>query len=203
MPEVPTPTTEDLVAAYAAAETLPDFLPQEEIERVRANRRRAALAALRKVRESAEEMGLALYRAYRPEVVAEVAVALGEDSDWEAIAKWCGGAIGSGPDGTDSGEWTSWIDLPNGESAVAGMWIIKTLGGTFSTRIEVAEPDESTLLQAEAVGWRKGVATALSMAVYANDGTLALPVPNPGAEYLPTDTSAEESVPSTSTAGQD
>lgn len=203
VPETPIPTAEDLVAAYAEAEALPDFLPPEEIERVRINRRRAALTAVRQIRDSGEEVGLAMHRAYRPEVVAETAVPLGEDSDWEQIAQWCGGTIGSAPDGTDSGEWTSWIALPNGESAFSGMWIIKALDGTFSTRYAVAEPDETSLLQAEAIGWQKGASTALSLAGYDDNAGLALPVPNPGAAYLPTDTSTEETAPSLSTPGQD
>lgn len=192
MHEVETPSPEDLIDAYVSAETLPDFLPQAETDRIRGLRRKAALAAIQKVKDDTEEVSLAMHHAYRPEVVAEVSVPLGEESDWEQIAKWCGGTIDSGPDGTDSGEWTSWITLPSGEEAVSGMWITKGLDGTFRARHEVAEPDETTLRQVEALGWERGAATALSMATRADDGTLKLSIPNPGQAFLPSSTEERE-----------
>lgn len=185
MREAEIPPLEDLIDAYVSAETLPDFLPQDETDRIRALRRKRALATIQKVRDASEEMSLVMHHAWRPEVVAEVSVPLGEDSDWEQIAKWCGGTIGSGPDGSDSGEWTSWITLPNGEEVVSGMWITKGLDGTFHARREIAEPDETTLRQVEALGWERGAETALSMATRTDAGALELSILNPGQAFLP------------------
>lgn len=201
MTEVAPPSTEDLITAYVEAEAFPDFLPQGEADRIRGQRRKAALATIQKIRDNAETSGLALHYAYRPEITSEVSVPLGEDSDWDAIARWCGGTIDSGPDGTDSGEWTSWITLPNGDLASEGMWITKEIDGQFRTRVEIAEPDETTLRQAEALGWQMGAATALSMAIYAEDGTLALPVANPGQSFLPSDSSEVASLDAPRTRG--
>lgn len=53
MSETPNPTVEDLVNAYAAAEVLPDFLPPDEIDRVQSERRRAALATIQQIKDSA------------------------------------------------------------------------------------------------------------------------------------------------------
>lgn len=179
MPDAPSPTIHDLVSAYANAETLPDFLPDGAAEDVREVRRQAALAAIQRVRDETAEMHLALHRGFRPEVVSEVSVPLSEEADWEAIAKWCGGTIHSGPDGTDSGEWGSSIELPNGDVAANGMWISKGLDGAFTARTAVQEPDETTLLQAEAVGWRAGAATARALDESAtNPGESLLPTPH-------------------------
>lgn len=98
----------------------------------------------REVKEQ-ETHDLAMHYAYRAEVVAEIAVHLSDEDGWDGIAKWCGGEIGSGPDGTDSGEYFSWITLPSGERAATGMWIVKRIDGTFAARYEVDEPDEETL----------------------------------------------------------
>lgn len=185
MPEAETPSIQDLIDTYVSAEALPDFLPQAEIDRIHGQRRKAALAAIQKVKDDTEEVSLAMHHAYRPEVVAEVSVPLGEESDWEQIAKWCGGTIGSGPDGTDSGEWTSWITLPSGEEAVSGMWITKGLDGQFHARHEVAEPDETTLRQVEATGWENGVLTALTQAFHGPHDTLVLHERNPNQAFLP------------------
>lgn len=184
MAEVETPSSQDLITAYVEAETFPDFLPDAEISRIRRQRRKAALAAFQEIRDDASESSLALHYAYRPEITAEVSVPLGEDFNWKQIAKWCGGTVHSGPDGTDSGEWTSWIALPSGEMVTSSMWITKGIDGQFRARHEVAEPDETTLLQAEASGWERGASTALSMALYGPHG-LILKTPNPGADYLP------------------
>ena len=107
-----------------------------------------------------------------------MSVPITEDADWEAIAKWCGGTIKSAPDNTDSGEWTSWIALPNGEEVSSGMWISKGLDGQFHSRYVVAEPDETTLRQAEAIGWESGARTAQE--------------PNPNRAFLPSDPSERE-----------
>lgn len=200
-PDTPVALPEDLIAAYVDARELPETLSPTEADRIRGQRRQAALAALQTIRDSAEEVSLAMHHAYRPEVVSEVAVALGEDySDWEQIASWCNGIIGSGPDGTDSGEWISWITLPNGDEVFSGMWIVKGLDGAFRARYTVLEPDETTLHQVEALGWDKGAATALSMATYGQDGALTLHTPNPGQAFLPT---ATEQGPEPQTARRD
>lgn len=99
-----------------------------------------------------EQMGLDMHRAYRPEVVSEVAVFLGEDSDWNGVARWCGGTVNSGPDGTDSGEWTSWIEVPGVGTAPEGTWLVKRLDGTFDVRVEVGAPDGDTLANARRQG---------------------------------------------------
>lgn len=53
MPKTAIPTVQDLIEAYVAAETLPDFLPPEEIERIRLQRRSDALAAIQQIKDSA------------------------------------------------------------------------------------------------------------------------------------------------------
>lgn len=186
MTEADIPSLEDLVTAYVAAEVLPDFLPQADVDRIRDERRKAALASIQKIRDASEETSLAMHHAFRPEVTAEVSVPLTDDADWEQIAKWCGGTIGSGPDGTDSGEWTSWLTLPSGEEVPSGMWITKGLDGQFRGRYEVAEPDETTLRQAEAIGWEAGTLTALTLAHYGPHDTLVLHETNPNQAFLPT-----------------
>lgn len=86
MPEEDIPSPEELIAAYVAAETLPDFLPPADVDRIRGQRRKAALAALQKIRGSAEEADLVMHHAYRPEVTTEVSVPLSEGADCELAA---------------------------------------------------------------------------------------------------------------------
>lgn len=178
------PTAQDFISAYVAAVDPPSNADAAEIERFHGLRRRAALEGIQAIRDNAEELGLHMHRAFRPEVVSEVSVPLTEESDWDAIAKWCNGTIRSAPDGTDSGEWTSWIDLPNGEAAFPGTHISKGFDGTFQVRTEVEAPDVTTLLQAEAVGWQKGFTAAL--ALDPRDTAAALAEGNPGKPFLPT-----------------
>lgn len=99
---------------------------------------------------------LALHLAFRPEVVAEVAVPLSDESDWEKIAAWCGGTIGSSEAG-DSGEWDSWIAIPGADQvATSRSWIVKRHDGTFDVRLEVEEPSEKSLAQIKAEAWDEG-----------------------------------------------
>lgn len=191
MPQAPHPSARDLIEAYVAATPIPATLTPEEAQRELQRRHLAATAGIQAIRDDAEDSSMAMHRAYRPEITSTVAVPLSEEGDWEPISKWCSGMIQSASDGTDSGEWTSWIELGNGECVSAGMWIIRDLDGTFHAAHEVAEPDETTLQQAEAIGWEKGASTALSLAIYGPDGTLALSRPNPGAAFLPTNTTGE------------
>lgn len=93
-------------------------------------------------RASQDELDLAMHHAYRPEVVAEVAVELTEDADWERIAAWCGGTVDSGPDGTDSGEWTSWLTIPDVGVAARNQWITQRHDLTFAIRDIVAAPSQ-------------------------------------------------------------
>lgn len=81
---------------------------------------------------------LAMHHAYRPEVVAEVAVHLGSHEDWNHIANWCGGEIHHGSD--PSGEGYSWITLPNGEQGGDWAWLVLNHAGEFHFRTEVEAP---------------------------------------------------------------
>lgn len=191
MPQAPHPSARDLIEAYVAATPIPDTLAPEEAQRELQRRHLAATAAIQAIRDDAEEASMATHRAYRPEITSAVAVPLSDDSDWEAIAKWCSGTIQSAPDGTDSGEWSSWIELENGQCASSDTWIVKNLDGSFNVGQGVEEPNETTLRQVEAIGWEKGASTALSLAIYGPDGTLALSQPNPGAAFLPTNTTGK------------
>lgn len=84
------------------------------------------------------EVDLAMHLAYRPEVVAEVAVHLGSHEDWEEIARWCGGRIESSQD--PSGEYNSVIVLPNGEAGGEWAWLMLGHDGEFHFRAGVEAP---------------------------------------------------------------
>lgn len=178
-------TTNDLIAAYIHAAPLPENPTPAQRDRAHGQRRAEALAALQQLKDEARDVGLALHHAYRPEATTEVSVPLHEDSDWERIARWCSGTLDSGPDGTDGGEHITWITLPNGEEATAGTWITKSIDGQFHLRHEIAEPTETTLLQAQGVGWELGATAAL--AATCNDTHTARQRPaNPLHALLPT-----------------
>lgn len=89
-----------------------------------------------------EEYHLAMHRAYRPEVVAEVAVHLGSHESWEDLAEWCGGRIVTSQD--PSGEYVSDLVLPNGERGGDWAWLVLNHAGEFHFRAEVAEPTRVT-----------------------------------------------------------
>lgn len=118
-------------------------------------RRHVAEVAAREARADQAAEDLAMHHAFRPEVVAEVAVAVDDECSWEAIAAWCGGTIKSGPDGTDSGEWVSWIVVP-GVSEVAGhgTWIVQRHDLTFDVRIGVEGPSDRSVAQVEGAALR-------------------------------------------------
>lgn len=82
---------------------------------------------------------LDMHRAYRPEVVAEVAVHLGSHEDWEELTKWTGGRIETSQD--PSGEYTSTLVLPNGEAGGDWAWVVLNHAGEFHIRAEVAAPE--------------------------------------------------------------
>jgi len=84
------------------------------------------------------EIDLAMHRAYRPEVVAEVAVHLGSHEDWDEIVRWCGGRIETNQD--PSGEYVSCLVLPNGEAGSEQSWLVLTHDGEFHIRAEVQAP---------------------------------------------------------------
>lgn len=114
-------------------------------------RRHVAEVTEQEARADQAAEDLAMHHAFRPEVVAEVAVAVDDECSWDAIAAWCGGTVKSGPDGTDSGEWVSWIVIP-GVSEVAGhgTWIVQRHDLTFDVRISVEGPSELTTTQLNA-----------------------------------------------------
>lgn len=89
----------------------------------------------------------ALWHTSQPEVTCEVAMILSEDADWEAVAAWCGGKVCSGPDGTDSGEWIGWVELPDGQTVGEGGWISVGLDGVFRTHQPgaIIRPGRNTL----------------------------------------------------------
>ncbi|WP_293785012.1 hypothetical protein [uncultured Aeromicrobium sp.] len=102
------------------------------------------------VRAEQREIDLAMHQAYRPEVVAEVAVYLGDDADWDGIARWCGGDIETGRDISD--EYYSWIVIPGFGQVHQGQWLMKHHDGSWSVRTEVEGPSAQSLesIRAEA-----------------------------------------------------
>ncbi|WP_372595533.1 hypothetical protein [Actinotalea sp.] len=99
--------------------------------------------------EEQRQVDLAMHEAYRPEVVAEIAVPLGEDADWERIAKWCGGTIESSAD--MSGEWSSAIRIPGVGDAWEGSWIVQRHDLTFAIRAVVEGPSVKSVEVTEAL----------------------------------------------------
>lgn len=85
---------------------------------------------------------LAMHQAYRPEVVAEVAVHLGSHEDWDRLVEWTGGRIEPSQD--PSGEYTSMLVLPNGEVGGDWAWLVLNHAGEFHFRAEVQPPDALT-----------------------------------------------------------
>ena len=102
----------------------------------------ALLAEVRRLREKID-VDRAMFEAFRPEVVAEVAVLVCDEMDWQAVATWCGGTIDStqGP----SGEYTSTIDIPGVGSACEGMWIVQRHDGTFAIRATLEGPSAESV----------------------------------------------------------
>jgi len=115
-----------------------DPIPRAEVQRLI----EAAVAEQR-------DMDLAMHQAYRPEVVAEVAVHLDDEASWEAIAAWCGGTIHNTQD--PSGEYTSVIEIPDVGVAWNGSWITQRLDGAFVIRAVVEGPTPETIAAARAV----------------------------------------------------
>lgn len=108
------------------------------------------------IRDDQRAEDLAMHLAFRPEVVAEIAVAVDDECSWDTIAAWCGGKVESGPDGTDSGEWDSWIVIPGvSEVAVRGTWIVQRHDLTFGVRIGVEGPSARSLAQVKAEALRE------------------------------------------------
>lgn len=80
---------------------------------------------------------------FRPEVVAEVAVQLDDEANWDEIAIWVDGEIITGQD--PSGEYHSLIQIPDVGAAGEGDFIIKRHDGSFDIRQHVAAPSEDSL----------------------------------------------------------
>lgn len=130
-------------ADFAAARAGEDMVTRAEAERMVARQR---------------EDDLAMHEAYRPEVVAEVAVHLCEEADWEAVAEWCSGTIATGQE--PSGEYVSELHIPGVGTAWQGAWIVQRHDLSFDIRAEVAGPSEEsvTALPAQRGGeaeWRQ------------------------------------------------
>ena len=119
-------------------EALRDFVGDGEGED-----QRVLAAHDERVRAEQRAVDLAMHEAYRAEVVAETAVALGDQSDWEQVAAWCGGTISGAQD--PSGEYASLIEIPGVGAAGEGSWIVRRLDGTFAIRATVDGPDGDTL----------------------------------------------------------
>lgn len=134
-----TPSEDDMRGQYVA-KRMHDGATRTHAEQ---EYRRWLIAHDARVCEEQREIDLAMHHAYRPEAVAEIAVCLDDDVDWDRIATWCGARIETTQD--PSGEYTSVLVLGNRDVAARGMWIVKRLDGTYSVRAEVADPDASTL----------------------------------------------------------
>lgn len=96
--------------------------------------------AIERVLTEQRDMDYDMHLAYRPEVVAEIAVRLDEEHDWEATAKWCGGTLRNA-EVADSGEYESYIDIPGVGAAWQGSWITLDHDGRFRIRTEVDGPE--------------------------------------------------------------
>ncbi len=147
-----TPTVAQMRDGYCAAQNLTRETPAQHYLNspapdYGAEFDRGLSAHVDEVRQEQREIDRALHRAYRPEVVAEVAVALGDESDWEQVAAWCGGTIVNVQD--PSGEHVSLIDVPDVGAAGEGSWIVQRLDGTFAIRSVVAGPRDVVMTAEE------------------------------------------------------
>lgn len=106
----------------------------EEVERLRAE--------VARLREKID-VDRAMHEAFRPEVVAEVAVPVCDEMDWQAVADWCGGTIDSVQD--PSGEYTSSIAIPGVGEAYQGMWIVQRHDLTFAIRATLEGPSAESV----------------------------------------------------------
>jgi len=90
-----------------------------------------------------EELDMA--EAHQPEVAAAIAVNLSDDSDWDAVARWCGGTVSNteGPDG----ETVSHVSIPGAGDAWNGSWIVQDLTGTFSVCTGIDGPTPGMLMR--------------------------------------------------------
>jgi hypothetical protein len=84
-----------------------------------------------------------MHAAFRPEVVAEIAVQLSDDADWEEIARWCGGRIDG--ETLPSGDYASRM-VVGGETAVEGMWVTLGHDGVFRVRHTIDGPEAADAL---------------------------------------------------------
>lgn len=94
-------------------------------------------------REAQREDDIHLHYAFRPEVVAEVAVQLTGEADWEALAEMVDGWLNTGAD--LSGEYHSVIEVPGAGAAGEGEWIIKRHDGSWAVRHHIEEPSEDSI----------------------------------------------------------
>ena len=107
-----------------------------------ADRAEKAEAEVAKLREKID-VDRAMHEAFRPEVVAEVAVLVCDEMDWQPVADWCGGTIGSTQD--PSGEYTSSLTIPGVGSAGEGQWIVQRHDGTFAIRATLEGPSAESV----------------------------------------------------------
>lgn len=107
-----------------------------------ADRAERAEAEVARLREKID-VDRAMHEAFRPEVVAEVAVPVSDEMDWQAVADWCGGTIGSAQD--PSGEYTSSIAIPGVGEAYQGMWIVQRHDLTFAIRATLEGPSAESV----------------------------------------------------------
>jgi hypothetical protein len=98
-----------------------------------------------------------MFRAYRPDIECAIAVNLDEETNWEVIAKWCGGNIVSEQVGKD-GEYESWIVIPGvRDVASAGSWIVLNQDGTFSVVLDVRPPTRALSADERTIARRFGL----------------------------------------------
>ena len=102
----------------------------------------ALIDEVKRLREKID-VDRAMHEAFRPEVVAEVAVLVSDEMDWQAVADWCGGTIGSAQE--PSGEYTSSITIPGVGDAYQGMWIVQRHDLTFAIRATLEGPSAESV----------------------------------------------------------
>ena len=131
------------------------------------NRVRALIEEAKRLREKIA-VDRAMFEAFRPEVVAEVAVLVCDEMDWQAVATWCGATISSSSD--MSGEYHSTIDIPGVGSAREGQWIIQRHDGTFAIRATLEGPSAESVARLTAhpaPAWdEEAVVDGMARAVY-------------------------------------
>lgn len=141
MTETPTPLDLDAIVA-AIAECRTYNFGMYQADRLAHEHAPALVAEVRRLREKID-VDRAMHEAFRPEVVAEVAVLVCDEMDWQAVADWCGGTVGSTQD--PSGEYTSYLTIPGVGPAFEGMWIVQRHDLTFAVRATLDGPSAESV----------------------------------------------------------